>query len=147
MNKRSRIDRLSPFSWWRCLRPPVAGPALGALLIVGSAAQARMAEQALRATWTLQLAPMAVKADTDVRAATALQPTGTDLDFESSLGVSQRRDVPEVTLALRPWERHRFTLGHFRVERAGTSTIGGEVRFADQGSASARRCAAASRPR
>lgn len=124
MNKRAPINLR--------LRSPLAGAALGALLVVGSAAQAQMAEQALRATWTLQLGPIAANADSDIRAATSLQPAGTELDFESSLGLSQRRNVPEVTLAFRPWERHRFTLGHLRVQRSGTAAISAEVRFADQ---------------
>lgn len=132
MNNRSLVNRVQPAPQWRWLRPLAAGPALGALLVVGSAAQAQLADQALRATWTLQFAPIAVKADSDVRAGTSLQPVGTELDFETSLGVSQRRHVPEVTIAVRPWERHRFTLGRLRVERSGTATIGAEVRFADQ---------------
>jgi hypothetical protein len=103
MINRSLINRnrLQPAPQWRCSRPPMAGPARGAMLVVGSAAQPQVAEQVLRATWTLQVAPIAVKADSDGRAATSLQPAATELDFESSLGLSQCRDVPEVTLAFR----------------------------------------------
>lgn len=132
MKDRPLIDLLAHPLRWRRPRTPLVGSALGALLVMGSPAQAQTAQQALRATWTLQVAPIAVKADSNVRATTSLQPDGTELDFESSLGVSQRHNVTEVTLGLRPWERHRFTLGHFRVERAGTAIIDGEVRFADQ---------------
>jgi hypothetical protein len=132
MNHRSRIGLLAHRLRWRWPRPSLAGSAICGLLAFSAGAQARMAEQALRATWTLQLAPTAFQADSDVRAATSLQPIGTELDFESSLGLSQRRQSPEVLLAVRPWNRHRFTLGHFRVERSGSTTVAGEVRFAGQ---------------
>ena len=114
-------------------RLPRAGTALrAALVLLCPPAQAQGAEQALRAAWTLQVAPITFRADSVVRAGTAQQPAGTEIDFESSLGLSQRRTAPEALLSVRPWQRHRFTIGHFRVERSATAAIGGEVRYADE---------------
>lgn len=83
-------------------------------------------------TWSLRVAPATIHADTVFRAATAVQPNGTVVDLESSLGLSERRRNIETSMVWRPAPRHRIGLAHFSVERSGQATLSGELRFADQ---------------
>jgi hypothetical protein len=95
-------------------------------------ARAQAVAPAWRAPWTLQAGAFLADSDTRARAALAGEVEGTEIVFDSSLGLTTSRTTPLLSAQWRPGARHQLGLTHFGIARGGSAILSGQVRYAGE---------------
>ncbi len=70
--------------------------------------------------------------DTQVRLDSSSGQTGTEIDFESTLGMDENDVLPLLLGYYRFAKKHRLAFAHFRLNREGEAVSGVRIRFGDQ---------------
>ncbi len=82
--------------------------------------------------FTISLNAFFPNLDTRVRLDASDGSTGTTIDFEQNLGMSDTETLPGIGLGWRFAKKHQLTLGTFELNRSGSAITVTEIRFGDE---------------
>jgi hypothetical protein len=105
---------------------------LAAALLGTGAVVSAGASEAWDAPFTVQLGAFGANADTTVRYDAANGLPGTSVSFETDLGLSDSKTLPQLDFLWRINARHGVEGSYVALKRDGTRIISGEIRFGDQ---------------
>jgi hypothetical protein len=91
--------------------------------------------QAANEAWdkpvTLQIGAFRADAETNVRLDTNLGGPGTSVSFESTLGLTRTKTLPDFEFLWRINPRHGLEASYVSLQRDGSRTLTGEIRFGE----------------
>lgn len=70
--------------------------------------------------------------DTRIRVAGSVAGLSDSIDFEPDLGLDGSDTLLRLRVEYRPWKRHQFSAGYYRLDRDATRVIDREIEFGDQ---------------
>ena len=82
--------------------------------------------------FTVSLNAMFPNLDTRVRLDASDGSTGTTIDFEQNLGMSDTETLPGINLGWRFAKKHQLNLTSFKLDRSGSQVTTTEIRFGDE---------------
>lgn len=96
-----------------------------------AAAPAFGADTAWVAPFTIQLGAFSAQAHTSVRLDSDRGGSGTTLDLESDLNLTERKTLPDLEFLWRINPRHGIEGSYVRLNRSGSRTITGQINWGD----------------
>lgn len=100
-------------------------------LLLAALPAAALAQDIGKETFAVRASGLFPKIDTSARADASGGQVGTSVDFESDLGLEDRKAMPSIDASWRFAPRHRLALSYLSLDRDAANTIKGEIRFGD----------------
>ena len=92
---------------------------------------AHAANEAWDKPFTFQVGAFRADAETNVRLDTNSGGAGTSVSFESTLGIQRTKTLPDLEFLWRFNSRHGLEASYVSLERDGSRTLSGEIRFGE----------------